>query len=172
MDPENILDLLGFNYWATAQVLEAAGRLTPEQFSAHVAPDSGRDSLRRILVHALDTETSWRQLLQGVEVTPDLNEHDFPDIAVLRAAWDDERESWLAFGRSLDRPALNAVFTYQFGSDPARIRLLWQPIVHVINHGTQHRSEAAQILTAYGQSPGDLDFNYYLHLHPPAPPAA
>jgi len=30
--------------------------------------------------------------------------------------------------------------------------------MEVIIHATQHRSEAAMLLTDYGQSPGDLDF--------------
>ena len=34
---------------------------------------------------------------------------------------------------------------------------MWQALLHVFNHGTQHRSEAAALLTDAGRSPGDLD---------------
>jgi len=34
-------------------------------------------------------------------------------------------------------------------------------LVHVINHGTQHRSEAAALLTDAGHSPVDLDMIDY-----------
>jgi hypothetical protein len=40
-------------------------------------------------------------------------------------------------------------------------RPLWQCLAHVVNHGTQHRSEAAMVLTHWGQSPGELDLIYY-----------
>jgi uncharacterized damage-inducible protein DinB len=39
---------------------------------------------------------------------------------------------------------------------------VWQMLAHVINHGTQHRSEAAALLTTAGRSPGELDMIVYL----------
>jgi uncharacterized damage-inducible protein DinB len=42
------------------------------------------------------------------------------------------------------------------------VNVLWHLLVHVLNHGTQHRSEAALLLTSYGQSPGDLDLILFL----------
>ena len=39
--------------------------------------------------------------------------------------------------------------------------VLWHLLAHVVNHGTQFRSEAAIALTAYGQSPGDLDLLFF-----------
>jgi uncharacterized damage-inducible protein DinB len=44
----------------------------------------------------------------------------------------------------------------------ARRQLFWQLLVHIVNHGTQHHTEAAMLLTQYGASPGDID----LHLSP------
>jgi uncharacterized damage-inducible protein DinB len=34
-------------------------------------------------------------------------------------------------------------------------------LVHVVNHGTQHRAEAAALLTSEGRSPGELDLINY-----------
>jgi uncharacterized damage-inducible protein DinB len=42
-------------------------------------------------------------------------------------------------------------------------RVLWQSMLHLVNHGTQHKTEAAAILTGMGHSPGDIDLIVYLN---------
>lgn len=164
METTDALELLRYNSWATDLVLETAERLTPEQFVAQPIPDPGRGGIRGILVHMLDAEIGWRETLVGMALSPDLEPGDFPDVTSLRQAWRAEREKWQAYSNGLSAAALNASYTYERRKGPVRTRRVWQTIVHVVNHGTQHRSEAAYLLTGYGHSPGDLDFNYYLHL--------
>jgi uncharacterized damage-inducible protein DinB len=45
---------------------------------------------------------------------------------------------------------------------------LWQLMAHMVNHATNHRSEAAESLTMIGQSPGDLDMTVFIRQRLPA----
>lgn len=147
--------LIDFSYAATRIILEAAERLTDDQWTAQPPLRESR-SLRHILVHMLDTESGWRENLRAArhDTLPELDPADFPNARVLAIAWrEDERvmRAWLA---TLDDETVNAA------SYIPQLRL-WNCLVHVVNHSTQHRSEAAMILTHFGQSPGDLDFTFY-----------
>jgi len=42
MDTEDVLDLLGYHYWATDIILDAASNVSPAQFIASVTPNPGR----------------------------------------------------------------------------------------------------------------------------------
>lgn len=158
MHKADIATLIAYNFWADNEILSACQRVSPEDFTRQATPDPGWHSLRGTLVHLLDTEYGWRVALQGLPDSGVLNEADFPDIASLKARWQEEQSAWLAYVAGLDDAALNEVWRED---GPIR-RTRWQTILHVINDGTYHRSEAAAMLTGYGQSPGELDFEGYL----------
>jgi uncharacterized damage-inducible protein DinB len=161
MKTAEILTLLDYNAWANGRVLEAAARLYPEQFVAE--PDPAVPSPRRTLVHVLYAEQLWRTRLQtGMSMEP-LRPEDFADAEVLRARWDAELGSMRAYLMSLDDDVLDRPITFHRRtgerSDPF---VPWHLLMQLVLHGAQHRSEAAMLLTAHGQSPGDLDFLYFL----------
>ena len=71
-----------------------------------------------------------------------------------------------AYLATLDDGMLEASVQFRRFSDeltPPFIR--WQLLLQCMTHGVSHRSEAAALLTAYGQSPGDLDFFFYVLEH-------
>ena len=116
----------------------------------------GSGSLQHLLVHIIDSELGWQEALRAERfgAVPDLDPEAFPDVATVARVWHDDQatmRSWLA---TVDDAALSAP---AFNGRP-----LWVCLVHVVDHGTQHGSEAAALLTHWGQSPGDLDLTQYL----------
>ena len=160
MKKSEILTLYQYNTWANARILNAASNVTPEQFLAP-APFSHGD-LRGTLVHTLFAEWIWRRRWEGHSPTEWLTPEDFPALDTLRSRWTIEEQALMAFVENISEPDLDSTIRFsRMGGEP-RENTLWHLMVHLVNHGTQHRSEAAAMLTEFGYSPGDIDFIIYL----------
>lgn len=158
MNKRDIIPLVHFNFWANERILTACERISVDEFTHLHAPDPGWGSLRAILVHTQDAEYGWRSALQAQDSEVILEADDFVDVAALKSRWDIERTAWLDYIAGLSEESLNL----GYGDDAPNGPKVWQTILHVVTHGIQHRSEAAAILTGYGQSPGELDFDLFL----------
>jgi uncharacterized damage-inducible protein DinB len=161
MNLADISVMFDYNYWATALLLEAAAKVKPEQFvAAGPFPWGG---LRGTLIHTLDAEYGWRLRLQYNEnQDEDLKESDFPQLEDLEKRWREEENLMRQYLSGLDDKAVTSVVRYTTSTRVKRERVLWHCLYHVVNHGTQHRSEAAALLTDFGQSPGDVDFTFFM----------
>ncbi len=161
MQTQEIAKLFDYNYWANKKLVAMAAKLTSEQFTAPGSFPFG--GVRGTLVHILDAEYSWRMLLgQGI-LTDEMKETEFAALDAVEKRWQDEEAAMRGYLAGLKDEDLTGLVRYTTDKGIRRERVRWHCLYHVVNHGTQHRSEAAALLTDFGQSPGDMDFTVFLN---------
>lgn len=151
--------LYKYNDWANQRIIDAAEKVTQEQLNA--TNDLGWGNLRGMLIHILNAERGWRIRLADQGSPQWLETEDFPDLASLRARWQDENREMQRYLERLTDEKVNEMFMIERNGE-TRQYTLWHFLLHVVNHGTQHRSECAALLTGFGHSPGDMDFTVFL----------
>ena len=146
MTIDDVRDLFDYDRWATERILAVLPGIDDATWSSvEVIDERG---LGGILVHQLGAYSRWRHGLAEDGETPHPERELLPTPEELVARWNAEwpaMEAWLA---TLDDAWLSR------DDDGVRFDRMLQ---HVANHGTQHRAEAAALLTQAGRSPGDLD---------------
>ena len=147
--------LYDYNYWANTQILDAVEHVTDEQLFAPTHDSYG--NLHGTLVHTMSAEWLWRMRWLGTSPKVTLHNEDFSSLAAIRSRWNEEEQQMRTFLASLNEKNVQRVVQYTNIRGQTYSAPLWQLMMHLVNHGTQHRSEAATILTDLGHSPGDID---------------
>lgn len=156
---QDIRLMYDYNAWANARILDAAEGVPPEQLATAAL---GACKLLDTLQHILVAEVVWRQRWQGIQPQPAQLPPAPQALAELRAQWRAEQAELDAFLAALTDADLDRPLTYLHRSGGTYTRTLWHTLLHVVNHGTQHRAEAALLLTELGRSPGDVDMTVFL----------
>lgn len=160
MQPTEIQLLYDYNHWATARILSAMEQLPADIFTEPNTLVWG--SLRGTLVHVMRAEWAWHARCLGTSPPALPDEDEFSTLANLIARWRDVEAAMRALVTGIGTKDLTRMIHYRTTSGIAQAQPLWQILVHVVNHGTQHRAEVAHVLTELGASPGDVDFIVYL----------
>src|SRR5437763_15335796 len=126
--------LFEYDRWATLRVLAALGGIDEAVWSAPNA--IGELGLSAILVHQLGAHGRWRIGLSGGSGRSRPGREPLPTIAELRSRWEAEWQALDAWLDTLDDAAPSQLYEGVPG---------WQCLAHVVNHGTQHPSEAAAL---------------------------
>lgn len=138
----------------TRRVLDSIDRISDEQFVAEDAYSRG--SIRNLMVHLANTDRRW---LAGLKGLPDIVKQlpkfeDYPDRAGLRAYWESVDAEFEAYVNGLSQAELEE----EAPGLPARGLVL----LHMINHGTDHRATVLQKLDALGAPTFDQDLILWL----------
>jgi uncharacterized damage-inducible protein DinB len=149
-----------YHTWANERILAACDGLSDAQFVA--AGSASFSSIRDTLVHTMWAQWNWLLRWRGEPNPPRFDPAAYPDVGAVRRHWAAIDGETHAFVAGLDEAALETTCRYVNSRDEPMAHPLWQLMLHQVNHGTQHRSEVAAILTEYGHSPGWMDFTVYL----------
>ena len=159
-EKDHILILYGYQYHANARIRQAAEKVRVEDY--YIDSGYSHGSLHELLFHILRTEHVWRTILHtGAPPGPPLALEDFPDLPSLETQWEKEEQAMRQYIDSLSDDQLDAEIAATDWRGATHRMKRWRILLHVILHGMQHRSEAAALLTSFGQSPGNLDFIFY-----------
>ena len=146
MRDDDIRFLFAYDRWATTKILDTAQLVMADDWVESNRID--RRGLGGILVHALGAHERWRSGWQDLERPARREDQPIITPQELQAAWAAEWDILDGYLAGLTDEDAEGEW-----SELTR----WHTFVHVVNHGTQHRSEAAVLLTNFGRSPGDLD---------------
>lgn len=150
MESGEIRYLFAYDRWATEKILDQLSGVEAELWGREgVVGDRGLGS---ILVHMLGAHQRWRLAFEGSEESPSPEDEPLPRAADLADRWRAELDATDEFLRDV---------TPGFLAYVREGLAVWVMLLHLANHGTQHRSEAALLLTQAGHSPGELDLMFF-----------
>src|SRR5689334_5816317 len=163
MNADEIRLMFEYNAWADRRILAACARINIEAYQEGVGFGRYQRNLQETVLHIVNSERGWRLICQG---NPQgdwdgISPEECPTPQSLEARWREEEAALGAYIKGLSDADLASTVRYQ-GDDAMRERPLWQCLLHLFNHGTQHRGEAAAMLTMHGISAGDFDLTDFL----------
>jgi len=157
---DQYLSLFAYSGLTTRQLLDCAARCTAEQYFAH--PGYGHGSMHDLFYHLFGSNYAWHLALStgaAPATRPPIT--DFPDLAALRDALQRQQDAWQLHLDTLTNQAIAADITLADRRGRLSTLPLWRFFQHLILHNMQHHTELAQLLTAAGYLPGNIDFIFY-----------
>jgi uncharacterized damage-inducible protein DinB len=160
MDLETLQTYYRYGTWATNRIFDTAASLTQADLQRPAPGAFG--PFRDTYAHLIRTEELWLARMQESAMPEPADTTTYPDIPALRDWWERVDLEMTHFIIHLPPFDLNRMISYVNQKGETWSYPLWQMLLHQQNHATQHRSELAMTMTAWGHSPGWLDFLVFI----------
>ncbi|MBZ0277830.1 MAG: DinB family protein [Anaerolineae bacterium] len=159
MDKTYFLRQYDYNFWAHRQVWNCVMQLTDEQFNQHL--DYSIGSIRIQCIHTMAVESWWFEFLRRGELVF-MDMVDFPTRAEIRTRWDEVETSIRAYLERLTPAEMEREVRPHFWDETRQPIKVWEAILQVANHSTDHRAQTLAGLHRLGAPTVGQDFLDYL----------
>ncbi len=157
--------MFAFHDWARPRLLAALRQVDPvERLRSDVIPGGNEDgSLHATVAHILGAEVIWFERWQGNTHARLRGSSDYASLDSLDQEWSEleaRRRRWLL---ELPESDLDVGVRYRSVTRGVMEKFpLWETILHLSNHTSHHRGEAAAALTGLGFPPESVDLIDYM----------
>jgi uncharacterized damage-inducible protein DinB len=158
MNADAFRHLYDYHFSENRKTWEYITSLSDEQFAQNLSYSHG--SVRNQIVHLMSVDDAWFSGLRGVEIPPD--PATLADRNTLRKHWDDVEQRMRDYLANLRNDIL--IEKPLEGEDKDLI--VWQVLLHVVNHGTDHRAQTLRLLNDLGVKTVSQDYIFYAYDHP------
>jgi uncharacterized damage-inducible protein DinB len=155
---EDLRDHVGYSAWASQRLVHAASELSEAELLRDFQT-SDRNVLGT-LVHTFAADRLWLTRLQRSPRPQYSSEADY-HLTVLQSEWPEVYRQWDQLLKDLSDDEARADLTYQDMRGNTWTQPIWQLVLHVVNHATHHRGQAAGFLRTMGRVPPVLDLVAY-----------
>jgi len=118
-------------------------------------------SVRNQLVHLMEVDEVWFSELQGIEPSEPISTADFEDRKFIREHWDRVEQNMRSYLAELKDEMLFAKPITEPEEDKDLV--VWQVLLHVVNHGTDHRAQILRLLNDLGVKTTAQDYVFYVY---------
>jgi len=139
---------------------QCVSHLSLEQFSEDVNYSHG--SVRDQILHLISVDDAWFSDLSGSAFIDEPDSAENPNYGTIRAYWDKVEEKMRHYLAALDDVKLS---TKPLEGEDKDL-LLWQVLLHVVNHGTDHRAQILRLMNDLGVETSWQDYIFFCYGRP------
>jgi uncharacterized damage-inducible protein DinB len=118
-------------------------------------------SVRDQIIHLISADELWFSELQAIEPAEPLPPADFDDRNFIRTRWDEVEQNMRAYLAALRDDMLFSKPIKEPEEDKDLI--VWQVLLHVVNHATDHRAQLLRVLNDLGVKTTSQDYIFYVY---------
>lgn len=145
-----------YNQWANEKILAAAAQVSDEELTRPRV--TSRGSISNDLGHIVMAQETWLSRLAGEDRPAPWSPPQVDVVATLRGRFDASHDRLSAYIQRLSEDELTRVIKVEWQGQTYTYDA-WKILLHLANHGTQHRAEVGIALLELEASPGDLDLD-------------